>query len=218
MNIFLDFDDTLFDVKKFKRELFWIFHTMGFSLDSVEVSYRESIKLNYLSGIVYSPKWHFRILCEKHHVRVNMSMYKKIEDFLDNDFSHYVFDDAVGFLQYFHKEHRYILSFGDDDFQRQKIRQSGIERLFSHIYITQGEKYETIARVCEDKREQIYFLDDSEKMISSVKNRLPWVTTLLVSRFGDARHKEGKVPFCDFVVRDLWEARDIIRTNNTLGE
>ena len=62
------------------------------------------------------------------------------------------------------KNNCYIVTNGDEDFQKDKIEKSGITPFFYEIYITPGNKKDIIEKICiKNKDEKIIFVDNKEE-------------------------------------------------------
>lgn len=212
MKIFLDFDGTLFDTENaFKRDLFSVFVSCGISLEMVEDVYEEMSKTRFFGGFMYSPQQHAEALRKKNFLKIDeKKLLAEVSCFMKGDLSRYVFSDSFGFLNSFKKSELHILTFGEERYQKEKIAQSGVKKYVADVFVVQEEKSKTIARMCQEGGEKIFFLDDSLKMVSEMKRSLPWVQTILLSRPGRRRLDAGKEE-CDFEVRNLEEARRNIK-------
>jgi FMN phosphatase YigB (HAD superfamily) len=72
--------------------------------------------------------------------------------------------EVVNIVKKIRKENSFIVTNGDEEYQKDKIKRSGIWPLFSEIYITHGNKKEIIENIClKYKDEKIIFADDKQK-------------------------------------------------------
>lgn len=208
MKIFLDFDETLFDTQRFKKDLWDIFGRIGFSIGEIKKSYEIFVGAGNNTGFVNSPEAHLQFM-QKQQAGKGDTGNRKLENFLSQDMSQYLYSDSINFFAGFRREDLAILSFGDDSFQRQKILKSGIESLVGGVFITQVEKSGVIDQLCKENIQDVYFLDNTPVVVDEVKQSLPWVKTILVSR-PEGRYHDAKTKWYDFEVQNLDEARRII--------
>lgn len=62
------------------------------------------------------------------------------------------------------KDNCYIVTNGDEEFQRDKIRRSGMDALVQEVYVVSGGKKEKIAEICKAfPLEEVIFVDDKNK-------------------------------------------------------
>jgi len=107
-----------------------------------------------------------------------------------------------------------IFSEGEENFQREKLNKTGIEKYLDqgHIYIMQGKNL-LIKKTFERYKENTIFLvDDKLTILSQVKSIYPNVFTIWVKRGEYAEKQEsikGFIP--DVQVTDLNELRNIIQ-------
>jgi FMN phosphatase YigB (HAD superfamily) len=67
------------------------------------------------------------------------------------------------------KDNCYIVTNGSQEFNRDKIKYSGIDNLFEKIYIVPGTKKEIIKEICaKNKNSKVVFIDDKLKFISDI--------------------------------------------------
>lgn len=161
MKYIFDFDDVLFDnTVQFKRCIFErLGKKAGVSPEVVAEYYRQVrgdlfslrdfitdfLKLRRKDGVAES-KLYLEIMheCPKF---VNKKLFQAIRDHLDRDSC-------------------YIVSYGNKEFNMDKIRYSGFINLFEekNIHITSGEKHGAIAEICDsDQTSEFVFIDDKKQ-------------------------------------------------------
>lgn len=144
MKYIFDFDDVLFNTRNFKKNRVSVFAKAGIPEDLVE-KYLKDNKVKHFS--LKKLMVHFSI--ENFYEEI-MS---KNKDFINTD--------LVEIVKKLGKENCFIVTFGDDEFQMEKIKSIGIEPLFSKIVVVQDEKKEEIEKICEKyKDEKVIFIDD----------------------------------------------------------
>ena len=122
----------------------------------------------------------------------------------------YVYSDFVDFTKNFKKINLTLLSYGTTKFQKEKIEKSKIVPLLNEIIITENDKaddFENITR--KYGNEKIFFIDDRADQIDSVKKNFPQITTLKMERL-QGRYIKAKSKLTDYVVKDFYEAREMI--------
>jgi hypothetical protein len=142
MKIFIDFDDVIFNTKKFSSDLFGIFGRHGITRDEFENSYYTFSKKSQSQGRHYDPDVQIQVLKKKNGVDTK-SLKSDVDRFLKN-LSRYVFSDVECFLKNFPKKDLFILSYGQAKFQKIKINGAGIENLVGRIFITKRKKADVI--------------------------------------------------------------------------
>ncbi len=210
MKIFIDFDDVIFNTKKFKKDLFEIFSKYSITEEEYEKSYYDpndnrSIKMHDVEG-------QLRRLSEMHSFD-EKSLRKSLEIFL-HDSSDYVFTDVVPFIILHEKDKLSIVSFGNLDFQKKKIRSSKIKKYISDAKVTDKNKVEilfTAIKENKNSKEKIFFLDDRVEQLRNVKKEIPDIITILVKR-PESRYQDIKdEKCCDFEAHNFAEVQEIIK-------
>ena len=142
MKFIFDFDDVLFNTKKFK-----------------ELLYKHMDKLD-ASNVYYE-----KIMQECPNL-VNSSL--------------------VEIIQKLNKKNCFIVTFGDKEFQTDKIKRSGMWSLFSEIVIVQSSKKETIEKICAKHRnESVFFIDDKVQNFEDLDfKKYPNLKTILYDEQG----------------------------------
>ncbi|MEA3323146.1 MAG: hypothetical protein U9Q12_02895 [Patescibacteria group bacterium] len=125
------------------------------------------------------------------------------------DLEEYVFEDFYAFVNQYDKEDLIILSYGDHDFQKQKIIGSGVEQFFVDTIITQGDKAEEIKQYMQNfPNEDTILIDDKLGYFVSVKELSMNTKTIHILR-GDNVCDNGT--FCDTHTNNLSKISDIIK-------
>ena len=82
-----------------------------------------------------------------------------------------IFKDAVPFVELNSKKHEFsILSFGDPDWQKEKMSACGISDHISDIRIARPERHKTahLRELVQETDEQVVFVDDNPKELVSI--------------------------------------------------
>ncbi|MFA7209535.1 MAG: HAD hydrolase-like protein [Parcubacteria group bacterium] len=210
MKIFIDFDDVLFNTKKFKDDYLEVFAAYGISKEVFERFYYDPQSVGGIKK--YDPIRHIGRIFKKEK-EIGKNLEKSVMDFV-SDTSRYVFPDVTGFLKKFRKEELFIVSYSLTDFQKAKISNSGIGDFFKAIEIGSELKEKAVAGLIDREgidlsKENVYFIEDRISHIESVKRKYPVIRTILLKR-KEGRYADGKNELCDFEVENLEQAEKII--------
>lgn len=207
MKIFLDFDDSLFNTKKFRDGLVKVFLKNGVSRKDFFDTYYDYPKKTSSGLKKYNPNQQIRLL--KKNLNIESTKIKRDLQKLIQSTGQFVFSDVNNFLKGFRKENLYLISYGYTDFQRKKIKNCGLFGKFRNVIITDGSKNVVISRFV--KRKEIFaFIDDRVENINCIKKYFPNSATFLLKR-REGRYNDKKTKEVDFKVRSLNEAEEIIR-------
>jgi FMN phosphatase YigB (HAD superfamily) len=128
----------------------------------------------------------------------------------------YIFKDGINFIEKMKKEQLYVVSYGDDKFQKKKIINSGIRHYFKKIMIAEDTKAVAIKKVLKKRKlensEALIFIDDREKFLRDIKKSYPGMVTFLFGR-PEGRYKDKLSRYCDFEVGNFKEVLNIIKKN-----
>ena len=182
MNIFFDFDDVLFNTKKFKKDFADLFiKKLNLTEKEFEKSYNDAKKISKNCNYVFEN--HLDVLNEK----FNFSKEEFRKDFenFTKDLSVYVFEDVKDSIEKLHDAGHslFIVTFGSPFIQNIKISGSGLNYLFKDIIITQDSKGEAVFNLIKkylDSSDKSVFLDDKIKHLEEVSSKNPNVYTVLM--------------------------------------
>ena len=125
----------------------------------------------------------------------------------------YIFKDAEIFLKSFSKNNLYLLSYGDLNFQKQKIKGAKISDYFRRIIITNKNKAEILKQIIKKdkfgKLEKIIFIDDQPRNIEEVSSIRNITTIQLIRPPNKSILKFSKK--ADFKVKNFRKIREIIQ-------
>lgn len=204
MKIVLDFDDTIFNTYGLLRDFLEVYKKVGFKEEEFYIGYEKVKKrfkdfdLKLIAGMLYDLKQF-----DKNKVE------KEIGHILERTDLH-VYPDFIAFAESFEKEDLMLLSYGTTEFQKEKIERSKIIPLLSEITITKNDKAEDFKNIIwKYGNEKVFFIDDRADQIDSVKENFPQVITLKMEK-SQGRYIGSKSKLTDYVVKDFYEAKDII--------
>jgi len=154
MKLIFDFDDTLFkNTPEFKEHLFSV-------LEKFDVPKKEA--LAYYQT-VRAKEFSLKNFLEK--LLGNTSPYEEIMKICPNLLN----EELLAKAKEAGVENCYLVTNGDQEFQKAKIEATGIAPLFKEIRITPGNKKEIIEKIClENPEEEILFYEDKEKFFKDL--------------------------------------------------
>ncbi len=211
MNIFLDFDDTLFHTAHFREDMKKVFKDCGVNEELFQSTY-ESVKKTFASGKIrtYDFDQHIREIVKRSSVKEE-SIRERVDIFLQNA-GEYFFDDAIDFCVSMRSVGAsiYIVSYGTSNFQKKKVMASGIGKYVEGLCVGDIDKGKEIQNILSLSDEVIsWFVEDRIEHIQSVKEKNPSVQTILLKRT-EGRYEDDMNIFCDFEAHDMEEAKEII--------
>lgn len=162
-NLFIDFDDTLFDRNAFRRGLFEVMGSLGLSDEELETSYRAVYSDGYagpLAQLAY---------INENIKSIDLAVSKqKIDGFLSSA-GKYLYPNSIEFLQSIDRT-KYcpmLLTVGGIEFQQAKVSNSGIEQYFDECYYTTENKAQTLKNLVGSD-EKFILIDDKDRELSAV--------------------------------------------------
>jgi FMN phosphatase YigB (HAD superfamily) len=205
MKIFLDFDDTVFNTKKFKEEIVKIFSNNGVSKDEFDKTYCDLTKTK--KGL-YDPRKHLELM--NWPQKSSYKQAKKDFDDLFKKLNQYIFDDFYDFVKKFEKKNLFLISFGNSYFQKKKIKSSGIEGYFKKIKIVEKNNKGSFIKKNTRKGEQVFLIDDRPEQLEKAKNEISRLILIRMKR-KDSRYNNLENNADVFEAEDLNEAEKIIK-------
>ena len=162
MNYYLDFDYTLFDTHKFREELYKILEKNGFDKTYLSLTPEMKTKGQKLLNI----KKLFKSLSEQKNIPLN-NFLEPLEKLYARG-KNFVYEDTIEFLKYLKSQNNkiYLLTWGDKDFQEEKLKSSKLEPYFDKIIYAEELKY----TLNIDYSNGI-FIDDSIRDIEGLYNQ-----------------------------------------------
>ena len=216
MKLFIDFDDVLFNAKKFKTDLINIFIKNGVSKLEFENSYYSFRKKDQALGKYYDLKKQISAL-KKIKRLDHEKLANELADFTAN-LESYVFSDVKIFLEKFPKKDLFLVTYGHEKFQKLKIKNSDLKKYFSQIIITKNYKADDIEDVSKKQKfsldEKIILIDDRPDQIEKVKEQNEKVVTFRLRR-KEGRYKDLICKNTDYEIKNLKEALKIIEEINS---
>src|SRR3989344_1467402 len=161
MKLVLDFDDVLFDnTRQFKKRIYACLEKNGIARNVAEDFYKKtrekqfSLK-NFISAIL-----------------VKQGIDKKMEDIYEeimNGCVNFKNIELLKIVERIGKNNCYIVTNGDEDFQKDKIKKSIPDGIFAEIFFTSDTKKDILAFLCEKhQNDDVIFVDDRKKFFEDL--------------------------------------------------
>lgn len=162
IKLICDFDDTLFDTKKFKVKMFSAIEKAGVSHSLAKQNYKEIRDLD----TPFSLRMFLSLLFkQKGKEKIITNLYKKIM----SDCSNLLEKKLIDIVHKIGKSNCYIVTNGDEEFQLDKINKSKIGSLIHSIDVVPGSKKKIIEKICiENPSSLIIFIDDKAKFFEDL--------------------------------------------------
>lgn len=179
MNIFIiDFDDTLFDTFGYKHARLQALETLGVSKDVFWKTYKEARK-DETGAMVYSDRRHAQILAQENFDEEKVfsllqSVNKRLKDF--------VYPDTFLFLKTLKKKNipMILLSLGDPAMQELKVKGSGVDNYFEHMFMVEDTKEHILKKILAHySSEKAWFINDKVLETQLLHKKFPLITPVL---------------------------------------
>lgn len=176
--IVIDFDGTLFNTPHFKSDVIGIMSSFGVS----EQKQKEVEQDLFPSG-----EYNLFVHLMKMAGDFNLDLVE-IKQKIDHLFSHargYLYEDSVCFLNKMQELGNFVIiySYGNEEFQRQKIDATGLTDLVDEVHITQNSvKTDVFEFNFSKDLNKIIFIDDNTDALGEVINKFPEVKCIRMKR------------------------------------
>lgn len=201
--LFLDFDGTIFNTKRFKEEIFSIFKRAGFNQSDIEKTYTTSC-IDYC----YSIDEHFARLLKIREINPRLTL-ARIESVFKNT-QKYLYDDSIVFLENVDRNRYYVnlLTLGNTEFQKKKFLSTGIGKYFDQEYYTPIQKWDYFEKESPvDRSEYFVIIDDRGDTLERISKKYKKSLAIEINREKnptDPMEKDNG--FKGIVVRNLKQA------------
>lgn len=191
MIIVFDFDRTLFDAQRFKDDLKAVFVNAGLA----ESVFDETFTPVRANKDGYSIDKQLKVL--KSYKDVSMEQLNQVQMGMKMVLRHsqdYVFADVLPLLEKFSNQALYyVLTFGNKEFQIEKLQQAGLDAYFQQIVSTLNEtKVDEFKDICNANiGEDIYYIDDKVIVVEPIHVACPNAHVALLDRANDGRKANG---------------------------
>ena len=157
--LYLDFDNTLFDTVEFNKSCKKI-------LDKY-ISNEEQDKIFKSFTKIYDFREVINILSINYNIDKAILL-KEYNELLEGN---YLFEDTIEFLEYYKEKYELImLTFGNNEYQLDKINCSNISKYFKELIITSEYKY-----VLDIDYKNSIFIDDNPRDLKGLMNNNPYL-------------------------------------------
>ena len=148
MKYIFDFDGVLFDTFKLREKIFVVFEEIGISRILVKEYFERE-------------RWNcFSLKKMLAYFSAQESLYEEIMKECKN-FSN---EKLLKIIKTIGKDNCFIITYGDKEFQQDKIKRTNIVEFFFDVVVVQNSKNEAIEKICiEYGEEEVIFIDDSVK-------------------------------------------------------
>jgi len=214
MKIFIDFDDVIFNTKKFKKDLLEkVFIKNGATKEDFSRTYHCFFVINKKNGKYYDPKKQIKALKKLENVegeKLEKDFYRFIKDL-----KRYVFKDVLAFLEKITEHEVFLISYGDPEFQKMKVKGSDVSDFFKKIILGKFNKIDFINNIIDKSRisskEQTILIDDLPKNLKKKGKFKARIKTFHLRR-SEGRYGDLDCEDVDFEVKNLKEAEKIINS------
>ncbi|OGJ01450.1 hypothetical protein A3G98_00865 [Candidatus Nomurabacteria bacterium RIFCSPLOWO2_12_FULL_37_8] len=173
MKYIFDFDDVLFNTKQFKQHIFSCLLKRGLSQRVTQAYYKKIREKEFsLKNFIMNLFLHEQI--KKIDVQ---NTYEEIMHECPN----FVNQELLIVVRNSGTANCYIVTCGEKEFQKNKIKRSGIAHLFSKITIEPGSKKRTVEKICaKNKGERVFFIDNTANHFEDLNlDKCPNLKTIL---------------------------------------
>jgi hypothetical protein len=212
MKIFIDFDDVIFNAKKFKEDLIRVFMKYGVTRHDFENSYYTYPKIAQEEGKYYYPKDQIRVLKKRNTIDG-----KKLGEDIDKmmkDLRPYVFPDVYDFISNFSKKDLFLLTYGHEKFQLAKIRGAQVRPYFRKTMISKDNKINIIRQTMKEynfsPQELVVFIDDRPEQLERTEKVKKSIVTFRMCR-PEGRYSNLICVDKDWEVKNFKEIAKIIK-------
>lgn len=176
MKLILDFDDVLFKTSELKERFFATLERLGVK------DAREKYHFERKNDRPFSLRLFLQRICKEENIPDADLLYREIL-FICRDLKN---EEMMNIVNEVGKENCYIVTNGDEEYQKDKITLSGIGNAVQETIVVPGSKKEAVESVCRHfPEEDIIFVDDKELFFSDIdKEAVPNLKTILYDAVG----------------------------------
>jgi N-acetylglucosamine kinase-like BadF-type ATPase/FMN phosphatase YigB (HAD superfamily) len=207
MKLIFDFDHTLFSTKK----LYSAFKEAFLKLGVEENLFWETFEKSKGRGRDYKPERQFKLI-QKSRPEIKIGKLKKSFEKILKTAPRFLYNDVSAFLKKWSKEADLILlSYGEDNFQKLKIENSGIKKYFKKIIVTKDiDKTKPFKKLFSENK-KIVFVEDNPQALLKTKASFPQIMTVRINR-GEGKYcQKPNHRRIDFSIKNLKELNKILK-------
>ena len=207
MRIVLDFDHTLYSTKSLYEAIKAVFGKLGVDGEL----FQQTFQLSKGTGRDYKPARQIRLIAKQ--IGIEESKLQKEFNKILKISPKFFYTDTIEFLKKHQKEDKlFMLSYGEEKFQKQKVDSVKIKKYFKRIKITRDIGKAKPFKMFLSKKEPILFVEDNPQALLEVKKAYPRVITARIRR-GEGKYAEAPDnKYIDFQVKNLQELEAIIKS------
>ena len=178
MKFIFDFDDVIHNSTTHHKELFLVLEKYGIPRPEIENYYKKNRTLGFSLRSMLD---YFVTLG-----RIDASKKKSLYDEDMGDRKKFLNEELIELIKKLGKYNCYLVTYGNQEYQQEKIDRTEVASLFSGINIVQGSKKEAIERICEKhKDEKVIFIDDKAHHFEGLDfKKYPNLKTILYDEQG----------------------------------
>lgn len=210
VKLIFDFDHTLFSAKKLYFALKETFRKIGVD----ENLFQETFQKSKGKGRDYNPAKQFKLIVKK---KPEISIEKLKREFKEilNQSPKFLYPDTIWFLKrWYNKANLISLSYGEEEFQKLKIRESEIKKYFKKVIITKdiekSKPFRKVPPLEKERDKKIIFVEDNPTALVKIKKTFKNVITVRINRGEGKYTKEPNNPQIDFSIKNLKELDRIL--------
>lgn len=174
---FIDLDDTLYNTRQFKEDIYSVFSPFGISHKNFLIAYQQAAELGEFGYYDYTFEKQIQAV-RSFGADAPDGLVKELNVLLENN---YIIDGAENFLIELKKrcQHLTLLTAGNIDFQAKKISAIGVAPRFDEIIQIPGGK-DAVVKKYSETAGQILFVNDNLEENRIIKGDFPAVEVLTV--------------------------------------
>jgi FMN phosphatase YigB (HAD superfamily) len=205
MRIVLDFDHTLYSTKSLYDALKAAFGGLGVTGELFDQTFQDSKG----KGRDYKPARQMRLI-EKQTGIKEAKLQKEFKNILKIS-PKFLYPDTIDFLKNHQKTDKlFMLSYGEEKFQKQKVASAKISKYFQKVKVTRDIGKSKPFKALLSKKEKVLFLEDNPQALMDVKKVYPQVIAVRMRR-GEGKYAEAPDnEYIDFQIKNLRELEEII--------
>jgi len=200
--LFIDFDGTIFQTKKFETAFFDVLIRAGIPETELRSTYQ-------VECLTY--KFSLKNLVTKLHQRFNFNFkltMARLDVLFENIPDKYIYPDVESFFNKINRTNYSIelITLGDPEFQKKKVERSNLLQFFDHAYFVIEQKWLWLVKYV-DVRNQFIIIDDRGDTIYEVKKRFKNALALEINRNNfQSDLMEPRKRYDNIVVKNLKQA------------
>ena len=159
MKLIVDFDDVLFNAAGLKETFFKALENKGIQ------SARDEYHFERKNDRPFSLKLFLKRICDEKGIVDSDALYQEVMEVCKD----LVNKELVEVLKEHGMHNCYIVTNGEEEFQKDKITRTGLESLVREVIVVPGAKKEVVEMLCAKyPTETIIFIDDKNKFFTDI--------------------------------------------------